>query len=867
MPNALSPPSHQLQSPRSSSFLRGNGGGNSRSSSVSSSSKASCPTSNNNPTEELPNPKNKEPNNTTSSRFGNLEGFHLPSSTVASTAASTVASTVRTLARDHITIDTLRAVANDVTNIGREAVTEANEYFAGDPRYTSLIRRFGRGGDGGEEETVESFNHSRGSHHRGGGSQGTFTSRGYNEEGGSKGLVSSIVELVDNLTTFVSNVTSFVYYSTIFSIAVIVLGVIGSLIYAGFYYIVMPRVVYSKELYFDYSLNTLNNGVGEVVAKVNFLEVHDGWSSLLDGGDNVLDGEEFCNVNGDIVDEDFDDDDYLEEDDEEKEEEVIPSSKEKPPVMKRARKRRWGFLQRFVNFDGLNEDDVVVDDFASSVVHDRESQPTCSTGGSPSGANIDSDDDATIDDDDDDVTISSKGLVSYREENFRNKRSGASKRKQRRKSSNSSSDEASSGTGNQHQSATEQTSANISPINNHNHRRHIRVTPSPITNKNSILKPRREYYVEVILQLPESKANKDIGVFVVTTVLGGTISKVPASVSRKASALFGLSGGAEKEESHNSENSNTIPLAKSIRSAMLPFESNLIYNIRKLFYSFFYVNGIWPESKTIRIKAFNRYVESRGVPLSVANVTLSLSTRKEEQPSQVEKGWILIGRELNIFQRYMKEEFWLCYLIGTVIIMFWECGICLMIKAYYDLKADERRIMMEEERRRFEFEEDERMREEEENMEFVYDSDGNPIMDDWGASEDGSRLSEGEDGAEVREGEFGNGGQKVQRRKKQRDVNVNVNVNVSGGSSSNVAGDVRIVPPLHPNNDDDFIPLNESPHHTTASDGKGGGKRRNVKQQKLEEELVGRVMRGASDASYAIFTDLDGVEEEPQLLG
>lgn len=101
-------------------------------------------------------------------------------------------------------------------------------------------------------------------------------------------------------------------------------------------------------------------------------------------------------------------------------------------------------------------------------------------------------------------------------------------------------------------------------------------------SKTRILKPRKHYFLEVVLELPESANNQQTGMFAIEVEL--------------------------QTKSH-------VPLARSQRSARLPHESGWIGVVRKSLCLVPLLVGALTESRTVIVPSFRHYVESTSHPL------------------------------------------------------------------------------------------------------------------------------------------------------------------------------------------------------------------------------------------------------------
>jgi hypothetical protein len=100
--------------------------------------------------------------------------------------------------------------------------------------------------------------------------------------------------------------------------------------------------------------------------------------------------------------------------------------------------------------------------------------------------------------------------------------------------------------------------------------------------RNRILKPRTHYFLEVVLQLPETTTNQMIGMFAIEVEL---------------------------------QDKNHTLLARSLRSSRLPHESGWIAVVRKSICLVPLLIGAMAESRTVVIPAFRHFVESTNLPL------------------------------------------------------------------------------------------------------------------------------------------------------------------------------------------------------------------------------------------------------------
>jgi len=103
----------------------------------------------------------------------------------------------------------------------------------------------------------------------------------------------------------------------------------------------------------------------------------------------------------------------------------------------------------------------------------------------------------------------------------------------------------------------------------------------------SFLTPNKKYFLNIMLVLPESQINTEIGMF---------MTNVHLYTPREESGNYSL-------------------LAYSKRSAMLPYESPMVRFVRKLLLIGPLILGVFPEAKSIEVKSFNHFVENELSPL------------------------------------------------------------------------------------------------------------------------------------------------------------------------------------------------------------------------------------------------------------
>lgn len=207
--------------------------------------------------------------------------------------------------------------------------------------------------------------------------------------------------------------------------------------------------------------------------------------------------------------------------------------------------------------------------------------------------------------------------------------------------------------------------------------------PSSLNLPNHIIKPRRRYFVDIALTLPESDLNRRLGMFMLEVDLLA---------------------------------SDGTMLASSGRPTMLPHESSLVGVARKLLLMGPILIGAVAEARTVVLESFDSYVESADKPLAAMIVRLvvpnSVAQRRYSHslssdivggsydylPIQVQRGEVRIGKELNSVQRIMKEWFYSCGLVAVTMLSTIYAICFLIIRAWFRKQMRRYRIHREEER-------------------------------------------------------------------------------------------------------------------------------------------------------------------------
>ena len=179
------------------------------------------------------------------------------------------------------------------------------------------------------------------------------------------------------------------------------------------------------------------------------------------------------------------------------------------------------------------------------------------------------------------------------------------------------------------------------------------VLPEPKCTER-LLNPKGSYYFETILILPQSTYNFQSGMFGVVTEL---------------------------------YSSNETQLAMSRRSVRMPHSSSWISTIRKCFLLIPLLIGALEETHTVTIPAFRHFIESPELP--VQHVVVKVFTRPTSLSSppsssttipetsskstsfapsvEIIRGAVRVGEELNPYQEFLKEWFYLCGTLGSLL--------------------------------------------------------------------------------------------------------------------------------------------------------------------------------------------------------
>jgi len=171
-------------------------------------------------------------------------------------------------------------------------------------------------------------------------------------------------------------------------------------------------------------------------------------------------------------------------------------------------------------------------------------------------------------------------------------------------------------------------------------------------SKSPILDPGSKYFFEVSLTLPESNINKQVGVFMVKVDL---------------------------------KSNDGLLMATSKQHSMLPYESDMVSLFRRTMLILPLSSRIIPETRTINLLCFDNYLDPHGkISMSLVEVSLGLISNpsifpQKLQQVQVESAELRYGREMSAIQMLVRNWWWSCAFLGTLIIFIAYTFIALRI--------------------------------------------------------------------------------------------------------------------------------------------------------------------------------------------
>ena len=193
---------------------------------------------------------------------------------------------------------------------------------------------------------------------------------------------------------------------------------------------------------------------------------------------------------------------------------------------------------------------------------------------------------------------------------------------------------------------------------------HPDIIPQP-KKETHVLKSGAPHFLEVILDLPESETNTGkIGMFSVVVDLH---SSTTIDSSEKTAKL----------------------LASSTRTARMPHESVWISVVRKAVCILPHLLGAIPESRKVVVNSYRFFTESEEFPLRYVTVRLLVSPQKAQEGDMIEvtHGMLRIGEELTGMRLVLKEWFFVCAGIGTLLFFSVQSLIFYFLKVCWNHRS------------------------------------------------------------------------------------------------------------------------------------------------------------------------------------
>ncbi|GFH58951.1 hypothetical protein CTEN210_15427 [Chaetoceros tenuissimus] len=187
-----------------------------------------------------------------------------------------------------------------------------------------------------------------------------------------------------------------------------------------------------------------------------------------------------------------------------------------------------------------------------------------------------------------------------------------------------------------------------------------------------ILEPENSYFFQVALIMPESNKNREVGMFMIESIL-------------KSNVL----------QEQKSKDSKSKVIASSSRPSLLPYQSTYVSMVKKSFLMIPLILSAIPEARTIVIETFDHYIESAQDPMNEVEIRLVVpkSQNQNTKPDmyselQIWKAELKIGKELNKLQRIMKKWFYSSAIVGITLFMSIQIYIIALVKMWkYGVKT------------------------------------------------------------------------------------------------------------------------------------------------------------------------------------
>lgn len=202
-----------------------------------------------------------------------------------------------------------------------------------------------------------------------------------------------------------------------------------------------------------------------------------------------------------------------------------------------------------------------------------------------------------------------------------------------------------------------------------------------------ILVPKKSYFVQVALTLPESTNNRDVGMFMVEMDLKSQNKQSYNNYLH--SSTFNVTNSRMRQPFKL--------LASSSRPAMLPYQSTYVSLVKKTFIMIPLILGAIPEARTVIVECFDRFRESESYPMNLVEIRLIIPYQPvllsnnhdnvmEWKHVQIWKAELRIGKELNHIQCLMREWFYSFAFMGIGFIMGLQMVLWFTCKLAWDRK-------------------------------------------------------------------------------------------------------------------------------------------------------------------------------------
>ena len=239
-------------------------------------------------------------------------------------------------------------------------------------------------------------------------------------------------------------------------------------------------------------------------------------------------------------------------------------------------------------------------------------------------------------------------------------------------------------------------------FSNHNSWQHYHpdIIPQPKREKR-VLKRGAPHYIEIILDLPESKTNREkIGMFSVVVELQSSSSGISSKTKKKIYDDTATTSSSTRTTTATTTSTGTKLLASSTRTTRMPHESFWISVVRKVICIIPHMLGAIPESRRVVVPSYRFFVESEEFPLRYVTVRLMVSPEKAQKGDLVEvaQGMLRIGEELTGMQLVLKEWFFTCTTIGTLVFFSLQLAVVLAIQVWWKQRRQrqQERVILED---------------------------------------------------------------------------------------------------------------------------------------------------------------------------